>query len=102
MTPSLEGNLNNKIENNKALLKDLIQGEDKVLKREDFNSLMINEINQAIDLLVLNPDLNEKEKNYLLGNIWRVIYKAKPPTIKEFVNTPVWLGPSQEGIRPWV
>lgn len=81
------------IENAKYLLTDLIQGDESVASRADFQGISGKDIQDAIVSIVSNPQLSDKEKRYLLFNSWRVHYKQKPPTISEFL-TPEWIGPT--------
>ncbi len=82
------------------LVKDLLEGEEKVLKREDFSILSPDEINRAIEIISKNTQFSDQTKKYLLGNTWRINYKVRPPTMKEFLG-PDWIGSLSENIFPY-
>lgn len=79
--------------NAQHLVKDLVHGDEKVSLREDFNNLTGDEVQEALQLIVNNPLLSDKEKKYLIFNSWRIHYRVKPPTIEEFLTTE-WIGPT--------
>jgi len=80
-----------KINNASFLVKDLLEGEDSVTERKDFISLSPQEINKALQIINKNTQFSEDTKKYLLMNTWKINYKVKPPTMKEFL-TEEWLG----------
>ena len=83
-----------KVNNGKFLLTDLIQGDEQVIDRNDFEDLSNSEIERALALITDNPNLNKDEKDDLLSNLWRINYKIKPPAnINEFL-TEDWIGPT--------
>ena len=79
------------------LLKDLIQGDEAVADRQDFQRLSDPEIQKGLQLILNNPCLSDSMKELLLLDSWRINYKSKPPTIKEFL-TEEWLGPQAESL----
>ena len=79
------------------LLKDLIQGDESVAEREDFKLLSDPEIKRGLDLILSNPNLSSALKQSLMLDLWRINYKQKPPTMKEFL-TEKWIGSMSESI----
>lgn len=83
------------------LIKDLIEGDDQVYLREEFNSLGARQIMNALEKIMLDPVLSDFQKHQLLSETWRINYRAKPPTIEEFL-TSTWLGPTADSLYPHV
>lgn len=92
--------MNNNINEGQYLIKDLIQGDESVAEREDFKGLSQSEVKEAFNLLN-NDLLSDEERRYLLLNIWKINYRIKPPTIKEFL-TEEWIGPTARNLFPHV
>ncbi len=89
------------ISNSKFLLTDIIQGDEKVSGRPDFENLTNNEITDTLNLILKDPSKSEQQKKYYLANLWRIYYKQKPPTIEDFL-TPEWIGPTALNLYPHV
>ena len=89
------------VNNGKFLLKDLIEGDEAIAQRADFQSLTGDDVREAIELIVTNENLSDDIKKYILLNSWKVHYKRKPPTIQEFLSYE-WLGPTALSIYPHV
>ena len=83
------------------LIKDLIQGDEKVSIRKDFSEEDLSTLKKGLNLLLNNEKLSDKDKAYYLNNSWKLIYEKKPPTIEEFL-TESWLGPVNEYIYPYI
>jgi hypothetical protein len=92
---------NPNIVNASYLTKDLVQGDESVAQREEFSLLTGKEIKQSFNLLLADKNLSDKEKAYLLANMWRIHYRVKPPTMKEFLTSD-WIGPTAEHVYPHV
>ncbi|MGL5913547.1 MAG: hypothetical protein ACRCZB_05225 [Bacteroidales bacterium] len=80
-----------------VLLKDLIEGEEKVSERDDFKKLSSNDIQKGLELILSNKNLSSKLKEELLINSWKINYREKPPSMKEFL-TEKWIGPMANSI----
>ena len=89
----------NLINETQYMLKDLIQGDNSVLK--DIEGLNMNTIKKALEFLTNNDGLDEKQKLSLIQDSWKVNYRAKPPTPDEFL-TDKYLGPTADTLYPWV
>ncbi len=89
------------INNGKFLAKDLIQGDEAVANRADFQNLNLPQLQRALNILTNNPNITTKTRDYLLLNSWKLHYKTKPPTMKEFL-TYEWLGPTANNLYPKV
>jgi hypothetical protein len=89
------------VKNSSFLVKDLLQGDESVSKRNDFDDLTVGELTKTVDFLVNDPNIRQEDKNFLLSNIWKISYKQKPPTIKEFL-TPEWIGVTADELFPHV
>jgi len=72
--------------NVQALLVDLIAGDDQVLARPEYRTISVESIQTALDFLLKNPTLDDRQKAYLLANSWRVNYRDKPPTPDNFIT----------------
>lgn len=83
------------------LVNDLVQGDESILKRNDFLELNISKLQKAIQIITHNPYIPDDERKYLLANSWRVHYRKKPPTIEEFL-TEDWIGPTANSLYPKV
>ena len=90
-----------KLISNVPLIKDLIQGDESVAKREDFNNIDIQDLYKTLSIITDNPNLSEKEKVYFLLNSWKLVFTQKPPEIEEFL-TQEWLGATALDLYPHV
>jgi hypothetical protein len=88
--------VNDIVENNKALISGLIYGDDAVVKRHDFENLSIDDIQKTLKTLQVTSN-----DQYILQNLWKILYKQKPPTMKEFL-TPAWIGITASELYPHV
>ena len=94
--------INNDNEQKKALIVDVIAGDETTANREDFKILEKSELYTSINAIINNPLLTSESKTYILNNTWRVIYKQKPPKdISDFL-TSTWLGSVSDNIYPHV
>ena len=66
-------------------LYDLLQGDMSVYK-DQFTDTDFEKIKVALDYLTHNENLNNKEKDELIANSWRIHYRVKPPTPEEFLG----------------
>lgn len=80
------------LNNTKDMLKDVLQGDDKLLTIFDNKNLDLDAIKTALDFLLKNKDLSNEQKASLLKESWRINYRGKPPTPHEFL-TEKYLGP---------
>ena len=90
-----------KINEGKFLLTDLVQGEESVAKRNDFEDLTYEEIRKSIKLILGDNNLSDSKKQYMLSNMWKIHYRQKPPTMDDFLK-PEWLGPTSSNVYPHV
>ena len=81
--------------------KDLIAGDESAYDFVEQFDFTAEELNSALQLLLTNPKFSDREKIYLLGNMWKIHYRTKPPKIEEFL-TNEWIGPTAESIFPHV
>jgi hypothetical protein len=88
-------------DNSYHLVKDLIQGDEAVALLQEFNSLGTDDIMSALDKIVSDPTMSDRQKYQILNESWRVNYRIKPPTIEEFL-TPEWIGPTADSLYPHV
>ena len=68
------------------MLIDLIAGDDDVLARTDYRALTLDVIMKALQFLLDNPMLDEKQKAFLIANSWRINFRDKPPSPEEFIT----------------
>ena len=95
-----------KVENNNPadtpyLLKDLMQGDNAVALRPQFQALQRPEIQEGLRLIITNKNLSSAARQELILNGWRVNYREKPPTMKDFL-TREWIGPMADSIHPHI
>lgn len=83
------------------LLKDLLQGDDSVALRSHFQALQRPEIQEGLNLILNNTKLPAAARQDLLLNLWRINYREKPPTMKEFL-TDAWIGPMADSVHPHI
>ena len=67
---------------NPFLIKDLIQGDESVADRQDFQRLSDPEIQKGLQLILNNPCLSDSMKELLLLDSWRINYKSKPTNLQ--------------------
>lgn len=87
--------------NNGFILKDLIEGDEVVSKRTEFEGMSYETIRETIQSLINDPKVREQDRLNLLSNLWKVHYKQKPPSINEFMGSS-WLGPTSLSLYPQV
>ena len=68
------------------LLTDIIQGDTDLLARPEFRYFTTETIQTALNYLLNNKNLSDKDKAYLVGNSWRINYRGKPPTPTNFIT----------------
>ncbi len=68
------------------ILTDVISGDSDLLARPEFRYFTNETISTALNFLLNNKNLEAKDKAYLIGNSWRINYRAKPPTPEEFIT----------------
>jgi len=83
------------------LLKDLIQGDQSVALRPQFQALQRPEIKEGLKLILNNKHLSLATRQDLILNTWRINYREKPPTMKEFL-TNEWIGPMADSVHPHI
>lgn len=77
----------------KYVISDIVAGDKKALDNPVFKMLNFENIKKAINWLVYNEELTKTAKTDLTQNPWRLNFKCKPPTIREFL-TPKYIGPT--------
>ena len=87
--------------NAEYLIKDLLYGDESITGREDYLNLRVDQIQNALRLIVGNANLSSTEKSYFLNNAWRVSYEEKPPTPENFFD-PYWIGSIMDEMYPQV
>jgi hypothetical protein len=81
------------------LLKDLVQGDEAVSLRPQFQALGRPEIQEGLKLVLNNKYLSPSSRQDLILNLWRINYREKPPAIRDFL-TEEWIGPMAESVYP--
>lgn len=89
------------VENLSYITKDIIQGDMNLIDRGEFSEAELDDIKKALNIIINNPNLSDKEKKNLLLNTWRLTYKVKPPSIEEFLSYK-WIGGLTEELFPHV
>ena len=73
--------------------------QDNLFNSDLFSQSEIKDINSALDLILHDEKLSEREKGNLLENSWKINHKFKPPTVEEFL-TEEWIGPQAKEVFP--
>ena len=89
------------LNNLEYILKDVLTGDPSAQMRPEYQGLNINQVKVALEYILSNSNLSDKEKNDLLTNSWRVNYRSRPPTPEEFL-TEKYLGPVAPTIYPHI
>jgi len=77
------------------ILADIVAGDPDSLRRPEFKCLNLANIKVALDWLAKNDALADTMKADLATNGWRLAFRARPPTMEEFL-TSRFLGPTAE------
>lgn len=83
------------------ILKDIIQGEANLALNPRFQALSRPEVQEGLKLILNNKYLSTAARQDLILNTWRINYREKPPTMKEFL-TDEWIGPMAESVHPHI
>lgn len=85
------------------MIKDLIAGDNAVFDSPLFDGISAEDIQLALKVILDNPNLSDKQKQYYLENSWRIHYRgdAPPPTIEQFL-TPKYLGDTANSLYPYI
>ena len=73
------------IHNLKYIIKDLLDGDNSLAKKDEYSYLNFNQLRQALKWLMEN-DFDENFQNKLLMNPHMLTFKVKPPTPTEFLT----------------
>ena len=68
------------------LLTDLIAGDESIITRPEYRALNPQNIQLALDYLLKNPLLDDKQRAELATNSWRVNYRDEPPNANNFIT----------------
>ena len=66
-----------------------------------FKGFAVQDIVDGYKILMQNEKLSDREKALLAQDSWRLHYKAKPPTIEEFLG-PEYLGATSYSVWPYI
>lgn len=75
------------------MLVDLLAGDESILTRTEYQTLSVESIGTALNFLLNNDDLDDKQKAFLLSNSWKINYRDRPPTPQNFISEK-YLGPA--------
>jgi hypothetical protein len=84
-----------------SILKDVMAGDLDAANRPEYRCLNFPQIKAAIDWLVANNGLDSTLKSLLFTESWRLNFRDKPPTPKEFI-TEKYIGDMAETLFPWL
>jgi hypothetical protein len=87
--------------NRSVILKDLLQGDDRLVYRPEIQDLSQESIQETLQEILVSSQIGEKESKFLLSNLWKVTYRIKPPSIEEFL-TEEWIGVTARNLWPHV
>lgn len=86
------------------IIKDLIEGDEKVTERKEYTESDLKELRDAYHLLIQKANekgWSERKIKSLMTHSWKLNYWKKPPSIDEFLSTK-WLGETAESLFPYV
>ena len=89
------------VENLKSIITDILNGDPDAEKHPLFAGFSMQDVLDGYKLLTQNQNLSDAEKARLASESWRLHYKAKPPTIEEFLK-PEYLGATSDSIWPYI
>ena len=88
-----------KFKNMTEMVKDLILGDESIANRLDYDQFNFTELQEGLNLL-LNSRISDQNKNIILRDSWKLIYREKPAYIEEFLS-PKYLGGTYEALYPY-
>lgn len=91
----------NAADNLKYIINDILKGDVDALERPEIKSLNLPNIKKALEWLSETNNLSDSMKASLVTDGWRMSFKYKPPTIKEFL-TPQYIGEQATTLHWWV
>lgn len=74
---------------------------DDIFNSSIFKDSEIEDINNALSIILGDESLSEIKKLDYMNNLWRINYYEKPPSIEEFL-TPKWIGLTSDSLYPYV
>ena len=96
--------MNTELSKNEELLsiyRDIQAGDGKALLEYEKRGLDVKKLTTALNYLMANEKLEDKDKASLLKDSWRINFRAAPPSPEEFL-TDKYLGRAAGTIYPWV
>lgn len=91
----MESELNSLVDMEKDIIShpnDDLSYLDTIFKSELFSQADIQNINNALSIILNDEKLSQNSKGDILQNSWKINHKFKPPTVEEFL-TEKWIGP---------
>lgn len=86
------------INNLMYIMKDILQGDSSVARREEYAYLNFKQIQAAIEWLLSNG-IDDSMRSLLITDPWRLTFKDKPPTSEEFLG-PKYIGGMSDSVWP--
>lgn len=84
-----------------SILKDVMAGDLDAANRPEYRCLNFPQIKAALDWLTANNSLDSTLKSLLFTESWRLNFRDKPPSPKEFI-TEKYIGDMAETLFPWL
>lgn len=84
-----------------SILKDVMAGDLDAANRPEYRCLNFPQIKAALDWLTANNSLDSTLKSLLFTESWRLNFRDKPPSPKEF-TTEKYIGDMAETLFPWL
>lgn len=81
---------------------DDLEYAEKILDQLNFDEQETELVRYAMEQLLDTKSFTQEEKGFLMSESWRVLFKKKPPTMQDFLETQDWLGATQESIWPHI
>jgi len=86
-------------EDSQFIIKDALSADPKAIQL--VQGIDFTEMKQVLKVIFADPSLRPADRIASMENIWRLIYRVKPPSIQDFL-TPEWLGPTAGDLYPHV
>ena len=84
-----------------SIYRDIQAGDGKALLEYEKRGLDIKKLTTALNYLMANDKLEDKDKADLLRDSWKINFRAAPPSPEEFL-TEKYLGRMAGTLYPWV
>lgn len=86
-------------EDSRFIVKDALAYDPKAIQL--VQGIDHDEMKEVLKIIFNDSQMTTSDRMIAMENIWRLLYRVKPPSIQEFL-TPEWLGPTAGDLYPHV